>query len=90
MLLVALPTDLNLPQARANHAFAAAALHDARRAKGSAYPELTRGGRCRFVSLGIETGGRSSAETASFISLLAKTRAQAVPHYFGRRRSSPA
>lgn len=49
-----------------------------RGAPGKEPTELTQGGRCRRVVLGIVTGGRFSAEIASFIRLLAKTRAQTV------------
>ena len=63
---------------RRDGAYAGAALRDARRAKERVYPELTRGGRCRLVVLGLEIGGRFSAETATFLRLLAKTRAQGV------------
>ena len=60
--------------------YAGAALHDARRNKERVYLELTRGGRCRLVVLGIETGGRWSEEACTFLRLLAQHRArQATP-----------
>lgn len=55
-------------------------MHDARRNKERVYLELTRGGRCRLVVLGIETGGRWSEEACTFLRLLAQHRArQATP-----------
>ena len=56
--------------------YAGAALHDARRNKERVYSELTRGGRCRLVVLGIETGGRWSEEACNFLRLLAQHRAR--------------
>lgn len=59
--------------------FRGAALRAARRAKERAYPELVRSHRCKLVVLALEVGGRWSAEAAEFLSLLAKTKARAVP-----------
>ena len=43
-------------------------------------PELSgEGGRARLVVLAAEVGGRWSAETAQFLTALAKVRAQEVP-----------
>ena len=58
---------------------AGAALRHARRAKERTYPELCNSGRCRLVVLGIETGGRWSAEAVTFLRLLARCRAQSAP-----------
>ena len=44
------------------------------------YPELSGdGGRARLVVLAAEVGGRWSAETAGFLSALAKARAETMP-----------
>ena len=66
------------PRRRAGR-FAAAALHDARKAKERAYPELLRNSRCRLVVLGIEVGGRWSEEAASFITNLARAKTRDTP-----------
>ena len=58
---------------------AGAALRHARRAKERTYPELCNSGRCRLVVLGIETGGRWSAEAVTFLRLLARCRARSAP-----------
>ena len=72
---IAVDTTLVSPLTRESQA-----LHDARRNKERVYPELTRGGRCRLVVLGIETGGRWSEEACTFLRLLAQHRArQATP-----------
>ena len=42
-------------------------------------PELTRARRCRLVVIGIEVGGRLGDEAATFLRLLARQRAAAVP-----------
>ena len=57
---------------RRSGATAGAALADARRSKECTYPEFGRASRCRLVVLGIEVGGRWSAEAASFVRLLAQ------------------
>ena len=59
--------------------FAAAALHDARKAKERTYPELVRNSRCRLVVLGIEVGGRWSEEAAAFITNLARAKTRDTP-----------
>ena len=66
------------PRRRAGR-FAAAALHDARKAKERAYPELLRNSRCRLVVLGIEVGGRWREEAASFITNLARAKTRDTP-----------
>ena len=56
-----------------------AALSAARRRKERTYPELVgRPGRARLVVLGVEAGGRWSAETQSFLSSLARARARVL------------
>ena len=55
---------------------AGAALAEARRAKERTYPEFADARRCRLVVLGLEVGGRWSAEAAAFIRLLARARAR--------------
>ena len=53
------------------------ALLAARRRKEATYPELVGPrSRCRLVVLGSEVGGRSSAETRSFLSQLAVAKAR--------------
>ena len=59
--------------------YAGTALTEARRRKERTYPELMRNRRCRFVVLGIETGGRWSEEAASFVKLLAHAEARQAP-----------
>ena len=66
-----------------------AALEDARRRKEATYPELSgEGGRARLVVLAAEVGGRWSAETAQFLTALAKARAQEVPQVLQGRANS--
>ena len=60
--LVAPLTSTGQPRRRGGQ-FAAAALHDARKAKERAYPELRTARRCRLVVLAIEIGGRWSTES---------------------------
>ena len=55
------------------------ALRDARRNKERTYPELLRDRRCRLVVFGIEIGGRRSDEAATFLRLLAHTKARQAP-----------
>ena len=50
-----------------------------RREARRTYPELCNSGRCRLVVLGIETGGRWSAEAVTFLRLLARCRARSAP-----------
>ena len=45
----------------------------------SSYPELLRDRRCRLVVFGIEVGGRWSDEAATFLRLLAHTKARQAP-----------
>ena len=55
-------------------------LHRARHRKARHYRELDgRGRRCRLVVFGVETGGRWSAEAATFVRLLARSKARSVP-----------
>ena len=54
-------------------------LHDARKAKERACPELLRNSRCCLVVLGIEVGGRWSEEAASFITNLARAKTRDTP-----------
>ncbi|OLP81907.1 hypothetical protein AK812_SmicGene37505 [Symbiodinium microadriaticum] len=56
------------------HATGGAALVHAREAK-----ELRHSARCKLVVLALELGGRWSNEAASFVRLLARSRARAVP-----------
>ena len=53
-----------------------AALRLARRAKERTYREILSSHRCRLVVVGLEVGGRWSAEAAQFVSL---PRARSVP-----------
>ena len=76
--LVSPLTRAGEPRRRAGR-FAAAPLHDARKAKERAYPELLRNSRCRLVVLGIEVGGRWSEEAASFITNLARAKTRDTP-----------
>ena len=70
------PVPVN-PAVRAGR-FAAAALHDARKAKERTY-KLLRNSRCRLVVLGIEVGGRWSEEAAAFITNLARAKTRDTP-----------
>ena len=54
-------------------------LRDARRNKERTYPELLRDRRCRLVVFGIEVGRRWSDEAATFLRLLAHTKARQAP-----------
>ena len=56
-----------------------AAIHTARRNKERTYPELLQSRRCKLVVLAIEVGGRWSQEAATFIRLLAKSKARQAP-----------
>ena len=56
-----------------------AANNAARRKRRDTYSELTRARRCRLVVIGIEVGGRFGDEAATFLRLLARQRAAAVP-----------
>ena len=76
--LVSPLTRAGEPRRRAGR-FAAAALHDARKAKERTYPELLRNSRCRLVVLGIEVGGRWSEEAAAFITNIARAKARDMP-----------
>ena len=83
---LAVDTTLVSPLTRAGHPrmrggqYRGTALRDARRNKERTYPELLRDRRCRLVVFGIEVGGRWSEEAATFLRLLAHTKArQASP-----------
>ena len=67
------------PHPRADTQPGWAANNAAWRKKRDTYPELTRARRCRLVVIGIELGGRFGAEAATFLRLLARQRAAAVP-----------
>lgn len=54
-------------------------LQEARRRKERAYPELLQSRRCKLVVLGIEVGGRWSAESVHFVRALAKAKARKSP-----------
>ena len=71
--LVSPQTSAGAPRRRSG-ATAGAALAEARRGKEHTYPEFGRASRCRLVVLGIEVGGRWSAEAANFVRLLARAR----------------
>ena len=73
--LVSPLTSAGAPRRRSG-ATAGAALAEARRSKERTYPEFGRASRCRLVVLGIEVGGRWSAEAANFVRLLARARAR--------------
>ena len=73
--LVSPLTSAGAPRRRSG-ATAGAALAEVRRSKERTYPEFERASRCRLVVLGIEVGGRWSAETANFVRLLARARAR--------------
>ena len=51
----------------------------AERKRRCTYPELTRARRCRLVVVGPEVGGRFGTEAATFLRLLARHRAAAMP-----------
>ena len=65
------------------------ALRDARRNKERTYPELLRDRRCRLVVFGIEVGGRWSDEAATFLRLLAHTKARQTPPLPHQRPDPP-
>ena len=56
-----------------------AALDRAQRDKETKYAELVNGARCHLVVVAIETGGRWSDESMSFISELASARSRDAP-----------
>ena len=58
---------------------AGAALLQARRDKERKYAELLAGDRCRLVVVGVDTGGRWSAESTDFVSCLAAAKAREAP-----------
>ena len=64
---------------RRSEATAGAARADARRSTERTYPEFGRASRCRLVVLGIEVGGRWSAEAANFVRLLARASTHCPP-----------
>ena len=82
---LAVDTTLVSPLTRAGHPrmrggqYRGTALRDARRNKERTYPELLPDRRCRLVVFGIEVGGRWSDEAATFLRLLAHTKARQAP-----------
>ena len=52
--------------------------------KDAKYPELLRSRRCRLVVTAMEIGGRWSSEAWTFLSLLARARADAAPQALRR------
>ena len=50
-----------------------------RRKRRQTYPEIDRSRRCRLVVFGLEVGGRWAEEAATFVRLLARTRAASAP-----------
>ncbi|CAE7774315.1 unnamed protein product [Symbiodinium sp. CCMP2592] len=76
--LVSPLTSAGAPR-RAAGRTAGAALALARKAKERTYPELRQSARCKLVVLALELGGRWSTEAATFVKLLARLRAMAVP-----------
>ena len=54
-------------------------LREAQRRKQRTYPELVQGRRCRLQVLAMEVGGRWSESSRTFLRLLARARARAVP-----------
>ena len=54
-------------------------LLQARREKERKYAELLAGDRCRLVVVGVETGGRWSAESVEFINCLVAVKAREAP-----------
>ena len=82
---LAVDTTLVSPLTRAGHPrmrggqYRGTALRDARRNKERTYPELLRDRRCHLVVFGIEVGGRWSEEAATFLRLLAHTKARQAP-----------
>ena len=54
-------------------------LQEARRRKERAYPELLQSRRCKLVVLGMEVGGRWSAESVDFVRALAQAKARKAP-----------
>ena len=75
--LVSPLTSAGVPR-RLRGSTAGAALAEARRAKERTYPEFADARRSRLVVLGLEAGGRWSAEAATFIRLLARARARSA------------
>ena len=70
-----------------------ALLQLARHLKNAKYWELLEGDRCRFVVIGVETGGRFSPEAVNFVDALAAAKARDSPpvlrrsaHFAWRRR----
>ena len=76
--LVSPLTSASAPR-RAGGRTAGAALSHACKAKERTYPELRQSARCKLVVLAFELGGRWSAEAATFVRLLARLSARALP-----------
>ena len=66
-------------RARADREPGAAASDAARRKRQETYPEILAARRCKLVVVGLEVGGRLTAETVTFLRLLADARARAAP-----------
>ena len=66
-------------RARADREPGAAASDAARRKRQETYPELLAARRCKLVVVGLEVGGRLTADTVTFLRLLADARARAAP-----------
>ena len=77
--LVSPLTSSSQPRRRAGQ-YAGATLQDARKSKERTYPELVRSRQCRLVVPALETGGRWSPEATTFLLLMARTKAKAVPN----------
>ena len=65
-------------RARADREPGAAASDAARRKRQETYPEILAARRCKLVVVGLEVGGRLTAETVTFLRLLADARARAA------------
>ena len=72
-------TRAGVPQTRADVEPGRAVSSAAERKRRYTYPELTRARRCRLVVVGPEVGGRFGNEAATFLRLLARHRAAAMP-----------
>jgi hypothetical protein len=77
-MLVSPLTGAAQPRRRSGQ-YAGATLHTSRQNKERTYPELAGSNRCRLVVLAMEVGGRWSPEAATFLRLLAQTKARETP-----------
>ena len=63
-----------------SHIRDAATLEEARRKKEQrTYADVANSGRCRFITAGVEIGGRWAPALVTFIARLAKSKARSVP-----------